>query len=178
MLKGSEGNQRRKKWCLSLFSLVWCLIYWMLAGSVPVLVYVWERKCSFEPTFSYLTPFCKSNFFRPPPSTPPPDVLSCSTTHRSAGGWQAGVLLSAPSGKRHTSLTQRAAETSGCGLKIKSKKLKIQQRNSQSRTGKVVPDSLFLLVGRGEKVQRAQESPAHSQIQSLFRLCWIIYPCV
>lgn len=33
-----------------------------------------------------------SHLCHPPTSQSPLDVLSCSTTHRSSGGWQAGVL--------------------------------------------------------------------------------------
>lgn len=111
-----------------------------------------------------------SYFCCPASSTPPGDVLSSSTTHRSTGGWHAGVLQLLCQGKKDTRVWLKQQHL---WLWVENQlwKLKIKQKNSQSRTEREVPNSLFLVVGRGNKVQRTRENPALSLRFSLCSGC-------
>lgn len=69
--------------------------------------------------------------------------------------------------ERHKGLTEAAA-LALAPVENQLGKLKIKQKDSQSRTDREVPASLFLLVGRGKKVQCTRENPALFLSDSVF----------
>lgn len=78
------------------------------------------------------------------------------------------VCCSALSGKENTRVWLKPQQKLWFPAEHQLWKLNIKQNNSQSRTEREVPASLFLLEGRGKKVQRTPENPA---LSLRFKLC-------
>lgn len=102
---GAGEKEEDNDFCVKYFLFHWTTtslcIKIMEVNVIHVFYFAFEATFSHYTVYTLIKYYFISHFCCPLPSTSPSNVLSCSTTHRSSGGWQAGVLQLAVREERH-----------------------------------------------------------------------------